>query len=170
MSWRHAESRAIRIRSALILIDGHDLHRVHVCQKVRGALHVEYRIARFNAEKESIVRYLREAGDIEHRVMRPGKSAQVKRAHKSSNRSKKNRQLEHDDDEGRPAIQRTSADVDRVVDHRDVKFHRPSGEEAEQPAREDNRWEPSSIANGFIDRVNWIRRIGFHSPEAGLTR
>src|SRR6267143_4696342 len=107
MSWRRYWQPALRPRAAAaqamakmreVLIIGHlgDVMRMHFLKDARGVHQMKLRVVRLNAEKEAVRRGVREAMNIENRMMRLRKPVQGEHAKHRGERRAENRQIERD--------------------------------------------------------------------------
>ena len=125
-----AGSRDLRTRDAAVasacrrkqrrVCDFIDVPRTETLQEVGRAQPVELRIRRLDRQEEALVAGdLGEARHVEHRVIRHRQPAQQDPAEHRRERREQDRQLEGHRDERRPAVERPSADVQRIGDRRD---------------------------------------------------
>src|SRR3954471_19748952 len=80
-------------------------------------------IARFDAEEKSRLTGELELRRVEDRMVRLRQAVQPKHAYKSGNRGEENRELKGDWNERRPAVQRTAAHIERIIDDRGIPLH-----------------------------------------------
>src|SRR5215467_4247738 len=124
MSWRTSSSQPARTRAqnadptrtaALILIAhlGHMLG-VDALQEASRVLQLEFRIVGFDAKEKLVVGSLLEPRYVEQRMMRLRQFVHRQHAKNGKKRSAQHGQLERDRNERRPAVQRTSADVQGI--------------------------------------------------------
>src|ERR1035438_10815195 len=79
---------------------------------------IEQWIVGFDAQEETVAAGQRESRHVEGWVIEHRQTAQRQQAENGGERRKQNRHLKRDDDVGGPTVQRPSADINRVVDHR----------------------------------------------------
>src|ERR1022692_1943307 len=79
---------------------------------------IEQWIVGFDAQEETVAAGQRESRHVEGGVIEHRQTAQRQQAENGGERRKQNRHLKRDDDVGGPTVQRPSADINRVVDHR----------------------------------------------------
>src|SRR5882672_5568204 len=150
MSWRRYWQPALKHRAAApqamakmreVLIIGHlgDVMRVHFLKDARGVRQMKLRVAGLDAEKEAVRRGVREAMDIEDRMMRLREPVQGEHAKHGGERRAENRQFESDGNKSRPAIERAAADVERIGDDVDPVLEEEPAEATRQAAYQTNR-------------------------------
>src|SRR5262249_50797057 len=76
---------------------------------------VEFLVARFNTDKEGVVRGALETRHVKERAMRLRQLVQREHAEHSKRRRAENRQFERDRYECRPAVERPPRDIQRIV-------------------------------------------------------
>src|SRR5882762_5809323 len=150
MSWRRYWQPALRpmaaaaqamakMREALIIGHLGDVMRMHFLKDARGVRQVKLRVAGLNAEKEAVRRGVREAMNIENRMMRLREPVQGEHAKHRGERRAENRQFESDGNKSGPAIGRAAADVERVGEDVDPVLEEESAEASRQAAYQTNR-------------------------------
>src|SRR6267378_819366 len=150
MSWRRYWQPALKHRAAAaqvmtkmreVLIIRHlgDMMRMHFLKDARGVRQMKLRVAGFDAEKEAVRRGVREAMDIEDRMMRLREPVQGEHAKHRGERRAENRQLESDGNKSWPAIERAAADVERVGEDVDPVLEEEPTEAPRQAAYQTNR-------------------------------
>ena len=83
-------------------------------QKSRGIREVKFFVAGLDADEKAIRRGMRETVGIENRMMRLRQTVEREHAEHRGERSEKNGHLKRDWNEGWPAIERTSGDIQRI--------------------------------------------------------
>src|ERR1035438_2962022 len=112
------------------------LLRLQATQKIPGRGRVEQRVRGLDAQEEPVAGGQREPRRVEDRMVRHGQAPQSKETEHSRESPEQNGQLEGDDDIRRPAIERTSADVDGEANDRDVILQQESSQTADDAAGE----------------------------------
>src|SRR3954462_188082 len=87
-------------------------------------------IARFDAEEKSRLTGELELRRVEDRMVRLRQAVQPKHAYKTGNRGEEDGELKGDRNERRPAVQRPSPDIERVIDDRGIPLHSVCGQRA----------------------------------------
>src|SRR5712664_2938339 len=150
MTWRRYWQPALRHRAAAaqvmakmraVLIIGHlaNVMRMHFLKDARSVYEMKFWIAGLDAEKEAVRRGVREAMNIENRMVRLGQLVQGKHAKNRGQRRTENRQFESDGNESRPAIERAAADVEWIGDDVDPILEKESAEATRQAAYQTDR-------------------------------
>src|SRR6266403_896640 len=174
MSWRRYWQPALKHRAAAaqamakmreVLIIGHlaDVMRMHFLKDARGVRQMKLRIAGFDAEKEAVRRGVREAMNIENRMMRLRQTVQGEHSKNGGEGRAENRQFESDRNKGRPAIERAASDVERVGDAVDPLLEKESAEATRQAAYQTDRRHHVAFQSERLRKAfHGKRRVSVH--------
>src|SRR6185312_15834595 len=113
-----------------------DTQRIEPEQILARQRRIEAPVGRPDAEKEAVARREIEFGRVEQWVMELGEPVQQQHAEERRERSTEDRQLECRWNEDRPAVERTPARVDRIVDDRAVPLQEIDAAAADQAAEQ----------------------------------
>src|SRR5258706_2935819 len=153
---------------ALLVLDITDLrYSLEPGQKPPRLSAFKHRVARLDAQEETIAACHLKAVNVEHRMIRLRQSVQRQHPKHRGNRSQQNRAFECDRDERRPTVQRTPADVERIDVRRNPVAQRVSAKAPEYPANQhDQRQLRMLDAERLGQLFDRIRRKRIHSPVA----
>src|SRR5581483_5786664 len=126
------------------------LARLQASQEFPGFLHVKLWVGGLNAQEKTILRGTDKVVDIEERMVRHGQAVQQQQPDDPGQRRAQDGRLEGDRDEGRPAIERLAADVERNGNHRHVVLQAKARQPADEPAEQD---DPGKRRPGQAERL-----------------
>src|SRR5918911_1529384 len=96
-------------------LDLRNLTRLQTLKETPRLDAVKLGITRLNAQEEAVARDQGKARHVEQRVVRHGQAVEGQHAQDGRQGGDQDRQLKGHRNEGRPTVQRASADVQRVV-------------------------------------------------------
>src|SRR5262249_3531509 len=85
-------------------------------------------------------------------------------------RCEQDRQLEGNDDERGPAMQRPAADVQRVMNYREVILQNVSGNGTGNPPYEDNERQIVAHPDHIVEFLDRVRRVRLDAAVAAVSR
>src|SRR5437762_419271 len=116
---KHATAQAATIpREVLIIRHLGDMVSVNVLENARHFLQMKLRILGLDADKKTVRGRMREAVNVEDRMVRLRQFVQGQHAENGGERCAENGQFKSNRDEGGPAIEGTATDVHGISDRR----------------------------------------------------
>src|SRR5712692_1209910 len=165
-----AAQAAMRQREVLVIGHLGNMMGVEALQKARGLRQMKLPVAGLDANKKAVRGCMREAVDVENRMVRLGQPIQSEHSEYRGERCAENSQLKGNGNEGRPAIERAAADVHRISDRRYPVLKTKTAQPPCQAAKQSNgRHEVALQAERFGQAFDGKRRIGIETVIAGFT-
>src|SRR5450432_2549179 len=163
------------VRTVLVIKHLGHVMRIDALQESRGVRKIEFLVAGLDAQKELVAGgVLGETLDVEQRMMRLRQAVQRQHAENRGKRRAQHGQFESDRNEGRPAIQGASRDVERIgVDVAPILEKKAAQSAAKAADQGDERDLAALEAQRFRQTCDWERRVGFEvfvARFAGLLR
>src|SRR6266481_595550 len=158
------------VPEVLIIFHLVDVRGVESLQKAGGVLKVELRVARLDAQEEAFGGgVLDETVHIEERMMRAGEPIQRQHAKYGGERGAEHGEFKGDGNEGGPAVQRASANVERIGDDAYPILKEKATKTACQAADQGDEGHVVALqSKRFGEALNWKRRIRLDAAIAGL--
>src|SRR5262249_30432417 len=120
-----------------------------------------------NAEKETVSACQLEALNIEDWMIGHRQTIEREQTEYRRKGGDKDRQLKCHRNERRPTVQRTAADIDRVVDHSDPVLEVKSTDAPDQTADKDDQRDSGLMkAECLGQSIHGKRRIGIHAAKS----
>src|SRR5215469_11944253 len=137
--------------------------RLEPSQEALDLFRVEKRVAGLDTQEEAVARGALEAGRVEHGVIGHGKAAQGEQPEGRRNGREKHGQLEGDHDVGRPAKERTPADIGWEIVYRDVPLQKEACQTATNAAEQYDERELAFLQmERMVQFLDWERRVSLH--------
>src|SRR6266699_2135571 len=126
--------------SALCSLQFHitNIHRLKSLQEPHRFIVFEFRILRFNHQKETVARRQRKVWGVEYRMIRLRQLIQRQHSEYRRKRRHQHRAFKRNRNECRPTIKWFAADIDGIVDHFHPVLHEKSTQRAEDTARQND--------------------------------
>src|SRR5216684_1269046 len=138
-------------------------------QEARGIRHIKFRVTGFDADKKAVRGGMREAMHVEDRVVRLGQLVQGEHAKHRGDRRAENGKLKCNGNEGRPAIERATANVHGVAAHVRPNLEEETRQTPSESAKQgDRRNEVALQAERFRETFDGKGSIGIESAIAGF--
>src|SRR3984893_1803922 len=159
-----------RKSKVLVIFDLDDMRGVKTVEKARRFGEIEFRIARFDAQKKTVAGgVLDETVHIEERMMRAREPVQRQHAKNGGECGAEHGQFKGDGNEGGPTVQRASAHVERICEDADPILKEKATQATCQATNQrDQRHVVSLQSERFGEPLNRKRGVGFDAAIAGL--
>src|SRR6266478_1969072 len=145
------------------------LMRMEALQEARGGRQIKFRIAGFDANKKAVRRGMGKAVHIENRMVRLGQPVQGEHAKHCGDRRAENGKLKCNGNEGRPAIERATANVHGVAAHIRPNLEEETRQTPSESAKQgDRRNEVALQAERFRETFDGKGSVGIESAIAGF--
>src|SRR6266478_4814190 len=143
--------------------------RMEALQEARGGRQIKFRIAGFDANKKAVRRGMGKAVHIENRMVRLGQPVQGEHAKHCGDRRAENGKLKCNGNEGRPAIERATANVHGVAAHIRPNLEEETAQTPTKSAKQGDRWNEVALqAQRFRKTFDGKGSVGIETAVACL--
>src|SRR5229473_1403557 len=143
--------------------------RMEALQEARGVRQIKFRIAGFDANKKAVRRGMGKAVHVEDRVVRLGQLVQGEHAKHRGDRRAENGKLKCNGNEGRPAIERATANVHGVAAHICPNLEEETRQPPSESAKQGDRWNEVALqAERFRKTFDRKGSVGIKTAVACL--
>src|SRR5713226_352339 len=143
--------------------------RMEALQEARGVRQIKFRIAGFDANKKAVRRCMREAMHVEDGVVRLGQFVQGEHAKHRGDRRAENGKLKCNGNEGRPAIERATANVHGIAAYIRPNLEEETRQTPSESAKQGDRWNEVELqAERFRETFDGKGSVGIKPAIAGF--